>query len=282
MVYKMKTYSVVLTIAGSDSGGGAGIQADLKTISALGAYGTSAITAVTVQNTLGVKAIHSIPFDILEAQIDAVMSDFSVTAIKVGMIDQPEVVAVIVNAILKYKPSYVVVDPVMISTNGDILIHDYAIEEMKKKLFPYADIITPNLGEASILLGRMVNNITEMELAAKMLCTSFGCRSALVKGGHLHGAEMTDTLWIAKENKSYTFSSKKINTKNLHGTGCSLSSAIATFLAFGESIPQAVQYAKDYITLAIKSGKNITIGHGNGPVNHFFKPQKIKIITTNL
>jgi hydroxymethylpyrimidine/phosphomethylpyrimidine kinase len=277
-----KTYPVVLTIAGSDSGGGAGIQADLKTISALGAFGTSAITAVTVQNTLGVKAIHSIPLDILEGQIDAVMSDFPVKAIKIGMIDQPEVVSIIVNSILKYNPAYVIVDPVIVATSGDILIHDQAIDKMKKELFPYADLITPNLGEASILLGRMINDITEMETAAKILSSSFGCKSVLVKGGHLFEGEMTDILWMSKEEQRYTFSSRKIDTKNLHGTGCSLSSAIATFLAFGETIPQAVQNAKNYISSAIEAGKDITLGQGNGPVNHFFEPQILKKININL
>jgi hydroxymethylpyrimidine/phosphomethylpyrimidine kinase len=277
-----ETYPVVLTIAGSDSGGGAGIQADLKTISALGAFGTSAITAVTAQNTLGIKAVHSIPLDILEGQIDAVMNDFPVKAIKIGMVDQPEVVSVIVNAILRHKPPHVVVDPVMIATSGDILIHDYAIEKMKKELFCCADIITPNLSEASILLGRMINNIKEMELAARSLSSSFGCKSVLIKGGHLQSSTMTDVLWTVQEEKTYTFSSKKVDTKNLHGTGCSLSSAIATFLAFGESIPQAVQHAKDYITSAIEAGKDIEIGQGHGPVNHFYEPKKLKTVNINL
>ncbi len=276
----MKTYPVVLTIAGSDSGGGAGIQADIKTMSALGAFATSAITAITVQNTLGVKAIHTVPFDILEAQIDAVMSDFEVKAIKIGMINQPEVVSIIVNAILKYKPPHVVVDPVMIATSGDILIHNFAIEKMKNELFPLAEIITPNLNEAAILLGYMIHDIEEMRSAAKALASS-GSKSVLIKGGHLSGEEMTDILWMADEQKIYTYSAKKTHTKNLHGTGCSLSSAIAASLAFGETIPQAVNLAKEYITKAIESGKDIEIGHGNGPVNHFFDPVKLKIINTN-
>ncbi|MDR2408950.1 MAG: bifunctional hydroxymethylpyrimidine kinase/phosphomethylpyrimidine kinase [Bacteroidales bacterium] len=277
-----QTYPVVLTIAGSDSGGGAGIQADLKTISALGAFGTSAITAVTVQNTLGVQAIHSIPLDILKGQIEAVMSDFSVKAIKIGMLDQPEVVSVILDAIVKYHPPYVVVDPVIVATSGDILIHDQAIDKMKKELFPFVDLITPNLSEASILLGRMINDITEMKMAAKLLSSSFGCKSVLIKGGHLFDNTMTDILWMNKEEQLHTFSSKKIDTKNLHGTGCSLSSAIATFLAFGETIPQAVQYAKEYITSAIECGQDIMIGHGHGPINHFFKPETLKKININL
>ena len=273
----MQTYPVVLTIAGSDSGGGAGIQADLKTISALGAFGTSAITAITVQNTLGVRAIHSVPFDILEGQIDAVMSDFDVKAIKVGMINHPEVPAIIARAIMKYKPMHVVVDPVMVASSGDALIQEHAIEQLKTKLFPFADIITPNLNEASILLGKMITNPQDMKEAAKSIA-SLGCKSVLVKGGHLSENEMTDVLWIKEEEKAYYFSSPKINTKNLHGTGCSLSSAIATFLAFEEPLIMAVQHAKEYITQAIEAGKDVKIGHGNGAVNHFFNPQKLKII----
>ena len=273
----MQTYPVVLTIAGSDSGGGAGIQADLKTISALGAFGTSAITAITVQNTLGVRAIHSVPFDILEGQIDAVMSDFDVKAIKVGMINHAEVPAIIARAIQKYKPSHVVVDPVMVASSGDALIQEHAIEQLKIKLFPLADVITPNLHEASILLNKIINSQQEMEEAAKSLAT-LGCKSVLVKGGHLAENEMTDVLWIKEEKKVYYFSSPKINTRNLHGTGCSLSSAVATFLAFGEPLLMAVQHAKEYITQAIDAGKGIKIGHGNGAVNHFFNPQKLKII----
>ncbi|MDR1182108.1 MAG: bifunctional hydroxymethylpyrimidine kinase/phosphomethylpyrimidine kinase [Bacteroidales bacterium] len=277
----METYPVVLTIAGSDSGGGAGIQADLKTMSALGAFGTSAITAVTVQNTLGVKAIHSMPLDILKAQIDAVMTDFTVRAVKIGMVDNLDVVSVIVNAIREYKPPYVIVDPVMVATSGDILIHDNAIGKMKKDLFPLTDIITPNISEASILLGNVINNVAEMQSAAEMLCLSFGCKSALLKGGHLEAVDMTDVLWIADEEKAYTFSSKHILTKNLHGTGCSLSSAIATFLAFGEPITQAVQHAKEYVSSAIEAGKNVIVGQGNGPINHFFDPKKLKKININ-
>jgi hydroxymethylpyrimidine/phosphomethylpyrimidine kinase len=277
----MDTYPVILTIAGSDSGGGAGIQADLKTMSALGAFGTSAITAVTVQNTLGVKAIHSVPLDILKAQIDAVLTDFTVRAVKIGMVDNLDVVSVIVNAIKEYKPPYVVVDPVMVATSGDILIHDNAIDKMKKDLFPVADIITPNISEASILLGRVINNVDEMLLAAKLLSLSFGCKSALVKGGHLEGLDMTDVLWIADEEKIYTFSSEHITTRNLHGTGCSLSSAIATFLAFGEPITQAVQHAKEYVSSAIKAGKDVVVGQGNGPINHFFDPKKLTKIIIN-
>jgi hydroxymethylpyrimidine/phosphomethylpyrimidine kinase len=273
----MKTYPVVLTIAGSDSGGGAGIQADLKTMSALGVFGLSAITAVTAQNTLGVRVIHSVPCDVLEAQIEAVMSDFNVAAVKVGMINHSEAATIIANAIKKYKPKHVVIDPVMVATSGAILIEEHAVEQLKKQLFPLADVITPNLNETSILLGRIITNQQEMEDAAKALC-DFGCKSALVKGGHLQTGKMTDVLWLKEENKACYFSSPKIETNNLHGTGCTLSSAIATFLTSGDTVPQAVEHAKDYIYKAIEAGKNIKTGKGNGPINHFFAPQKMKII----
>ncbi len=275
----MKTYPVVLTIAGSDSGGCAGIQADLKTISALGAYGASAITSITVQNTLGVRAIHSVPYDILEGQIDAVMSDFDVKAVKVGMINHFEVATIIAKMILKYKPLHVVIDPVMVSTSGYVLIQEHAIEQLKTKLFPLADVITPNLNETSILLNKVVTRQDEMEDAARSL-TFFGCKSALVKGGHLKQDNMTDVLWVKEEDKAYSFSAPRVQTNNLHGTGCSLSSAIATFLAFGDTIPQAVEHAKEYVAKAIEAGKDVKIGQGNGPVNHFFNPQKMKIINS--
>jgi len=273
----MRTYPIILTIAGSDSGGCAGIQADIKTISALGAFATSAITAVTAQNTMGVTAIHTVPFDMLEAQIDAVMSDFKVKAVKIGMINHPKIASVITQAILKYKPPYVVVDPVMVATSGDMLTHHHAIEKMKKELFPLANIITPNLQEASILLGYTIDNVDKMASAAKKL-TTLKCKSALIKGGHLSDSDMTDVLWIAGEENVHIFSSKRIETNNLHGTGCSLSSAIATFLAFGETVPEAVRLAKEYVTSAIEAGKDINIGNGNGAVNHFFSPKKLKII----
>jgi len=258
----------ILTIAGSDSGGGAGIQADIKTISALGGFATSAITAVTVQNTLGVSGIHDIPCRIVAEQIDAVLSDFSVKAVKIGMINQADLVEVIAAAMKKYQIENVVLDPVMIATSGDKLMQNTTIEKLKKELFPLAKIITPNLYEAGVLLDRKITSIEEMKTAAKELCT-FGCQSALIKGGHLNENEMTDVLYHAKEDRIYTYFARKIQTKNLHGTGCTLSSAIAVFLASGHSLPQAVQFAKKYITAAIDAGKNRKLGQGNNPVEHF-------------
>ena len=269
--------NTILTIAGSDSGGGAGIQADIKTISALGGFAASAITAVTVQNTRGVSGICDIPHKIVAEQIEAVLSDFSVKAVKIGMINQADLVEVIASAVKKYAIENVVLDPVMVATSGDKLMQHATIEKLKNELFPLAAIITPNLYEAGILLNRKIATIEQMKTAAKELCV-FGCKSALVKGGHLDKDDMTDILYLAEEDAFYTFSAGRIETKNLHGTGCTLSSAVAVFLAFGEDIPQAVRLAKQYLTSAIEAGKDIEIGTGNGPVNHFFNPLKLKMV----
>jgi hydroxymethylpyrimidine/phosphomethylpyrimidine kinase len=260
--------TTILTIAGSDSGGGAGIQADIKTISALGCFAVSAITAVTVQNTLGVSGIYDIPCNIVAEQIEAVLSDFSVKAVKIGMINQPDLVEVIELAIKKYHIENVIIDPVMVATSGDILMQNTTIEKIKTKLFPLAKIITPNLHEAEVLLMKKITSIEDMKIAAKELC-GLGCQSALIKGGHLNRKNMTDVLYISKEDKICTCVAKKIQTKNLHGTGCTLSSAIGVFLASGYSLSESVQLAKLYITDAIKAGKDRKLGHGNNPVEHF-------------
>ncbi|MDR1878473.1 MAG: bifunctional hydroxymethylpyrimidine kinase/phosphomethylpyrimidine kinase [Bacteroidales bacterium] len=273
----MKTYPVILSIAGSDSGGCAGIQADLKTMSALGVFGASVITTVTAQNTLGVQLIHHLPASVLRAQAEAVLSDFPVSAVKIGMIGQKEAVGVIAEVLLKYKPFYVVIDPVMVAGSGDSLTDVETIELVKNKLFPLATVVTPNLHEVSALLGQKIDTLSQMESAAKELA-AWGCKSVLIKGGHLQDNLMTDVLWIAKEQKTYHFSSPRITTNNLHGTGCSLSSAIASLLVLGKTIHQAVESAKEYITAAIDAGKDISVGHGNGPVNHFFNPQKLKTV----
>ena len=273
----MKTYPVVLTIAGSDSGGGAGIQADIKTMSALGVFATSVITAVTVQNTMGVSGIYDVPCNIVADQIEAVLSDFPVKAIKIGMINQPDLVEIIANAIKKYQIKNVVLDPVMVATSGSKLMQNATVEKIKKELFPLSTVVTPNLHEASVLLGYEINNEKEMASAAEKLA-SFGGKSVLIKGGHLSGKKVTDILYLSDEKITKAFSSPKIRTKNLHGTGCTLSSAIAVVLALGESIIESVELAKIYITFAIEMGKNISIGNGNGAVNHFAAPKKLRII----
>lgn len=273
----MKTYPIVLSVAGSDSGGGAGIQADIKTISSLGVYAATVITAITAQNTLGVRAIQSVNVDVFQQQLEAVLDDFEVDAIKIGMLHTPEIVEVLAMALRKYKPKYIVLDPVMVATSGDSLIQQASIETIKKYLFPLASIITPNLKEASILLNRTIQTVEEMKQAAYNLL-SFGCHAVLIKGGHLKDKSMTDVLWINGESTSHCFSSAYIETQNSHGTGCTLSSAIASYLALGYEMKEAVDLAKQYVFQAIIQGKDICIGHGHGPLNHAFDPQKLSII----
>lgn len=272
----MKTYPVVVSIAGSDSGGGAGIQADLKTIAALGAYGATAITAITAQNTVGVKAIHSVPNDIFRQQLEAIMEDFEVDAVKIGMLHSPEIVEILSEVLRKYKPKHIVVDPVMVATSGDTLIQKPTIEKIKTSLFPLASLITPNLHEASLLLQRDIKTVEDMITATADLLV-FGSKAVLIKGGHLPKEIITDVLRLKDDNQVYTFDAAYIDTPNLHGTGCTLSSAIATYLALGHEMKEAVAAAKTYVNSAISHGKDVRIGHGSGPLNHAFDPQKLII-----
>ena len=273
----MKTYPCVLTIAGSDCSGGAGIQADIKTISALGAYAASAITAVTVQNTLGVTDIHPIPPSIVKGQIEAVMTDIRPEVIKIGMINDIQIVKVIAGAIKKFKPRYVVFDPVMVSTSGCKLIEDDAIEAIKQYLIPLATIITPNLSEAEVLSGTHLPDVDSMKQTAIKLL-QLGCQSVLIKGGHLEGNRMCDILQVKGETEAYMFSALKVDSQNTHGTGCTLSSAIASFLSLGHSLPAAVEKAKAYVYQGIMEGKDVHIGDGHGPLNHFHSPVKMHIL----
>lgn len=263
----MEHHPVILSIAGSDCSGGAGIQADIKTISALGGYAASAITAVTVQNTLGVCAVQTMPPEIVRGQIEAVMEDLQPIAIKIGMVNDIRIVRIIAECLLKYSPEYVVYDPVMVSTSGRKLMTDEAIEEIKKRLLPLVSLITPNLDEASVLTGKNIHNIQEMQEAAKELTDKYRT-SILIKGGHLEGDMMCDLLHTS-EYIYHIYKEKKIKTTNLHGTGCTLSSAIATYLAEGHPMREAIQHAKTYITQTILAGKDLHIGHGNGPLWHF-------------
>lgn len=255
----------VLTIAGSDCSGGAGIQADIKTISALGAYAASAITAITAQNTLGVQDVLPISPSMVTAQIDSIMTDIEIDAVKIGMVNDASIVEVIVSGIKKYKPKYVVCDPVMISTSGCRLMEENTVDIIKQTLFPLSTVITPNLHEVSLLVGRKVSNIEEMKIAAEELSKKYDT-NVLVKGGHLHSDEMCDVLFA--DNQFYMFTGEKIETRNLHGTGCTLSSAIATFLCKVGSISEAVSLSKDYVSKSIKCGVDLNVGHGNGPVWH--------------
>ncbi|MBR5249388.1 MAG: bifunctional hydroxymethylpyrimidine kinase/phosphomethylpyrimidine kinase [Bacteroidales bacterium] len=264
-----KKYNVVLTIAGSDSGGGAGIQADIKAISAMGCYAASAITAVTVQNTLGVQAVHPIPLDILGGQIDAVLSDIGANALKIGMLHSAEVVNLVADKIEKYEISNVVLDPVMVATSGHRLIEESAIEVIKQRLLPMARVLTPNVPEAEILIGQTINDERDFPAVAKSLVEKYGI-SVLLKAGHLTGEELVDYFYNAEDDTVTLLPSKRVQTPNTHGTGCTLSSAFAAALARGEDLTAAAKSAKHYIEQAILSGANYSIGHGHGPVNHFF------------
>ncbi len=261
-------YCRVLSIAGSDSGGGAGIQADIKSISACGCYAATAITAVTVQNTQGVTAVHPVPTEIVEAQIDAVLSDIGADAVKVGMLHSAEIVDVVCRAIDRYTPKSVVVDPVMVSTSGHRLIDESAIATLRDNLLPRATIITPNIPEAEILLGERISSNEDLEHAAKALSERYNV-SVLLKAGHMEDEMLIDIFYEA-EGKIHRLSSPRVETPNTHGTGCTLSAAIASFLAMGHTPALAVQSAKEYLTRAIASGAEYTIGNGHGPVDHLF------------
>lgn len=269
-----KRYNTVLTIAGSDSGGGAGIQADIKTISAMGCYAASAITAITVQNTLGVQAVHPVPLDILRGQIDAVLSDIGADAIKIGMLHSSEVVNLVAEMIEKYQIRNIVLDPVMVSTSGHRLIEEDAVEVIKTRLMPLARVITPNVPEAEILAGCKIAGEDEFEAIARRLSDN-GNVSVLMKAGHLSGDSLVDYFYNAEDDTITRLQSKRVQTKNTHGTGCTLSSAIAASLAKGKNLTDAAISAKRYIEQAIISGAEYEIGKGHGPVNHGFDPVKM-------
>ena len=271
----MTRYPTVLTIAGSDSGGGAGIQADLKTIASIGAYGASAITALTAQNTQGVRAIQGVPPEFLKQQLEAVFEDITIDAVKIGMVNQIEVAEVIGEILDRFQPPFVVFDPVMVSTSGAKLIQDETISVLWKTLFSRADLITPNLDEAQILIGRKIESVEEMKKAAEEMVAK-GCKAVLLKGGHLIGPVLYD-VFARKNEQTLILETEYIASENVHGTGCTLSSAIATFMALENSLPEAILFAKKYVAEAIEAGKNIKTGSGPGPLNHSFSPQKMQI-----
>ena len=252
----------VLTIAGSDSGGGAGIQADLKTFAAFGLFGTSAITAVTAQNTLGVSAIYELPPEIVAAQIDAVVSDLRPQAVKVGMLASAAIVEVVAAAIRRHRLQQVVIDPVMVAKSGDRLLRPEAVEALGRSLLPLATILTPNLPEAEVLMGRPVSSLAEQEAAARDIA-ALGPQAVVVKGGHREG-EPVDVLFAADGIRRYT--AARVATTSTHGTGCTFSSAIAANLALGLPLPEAVDAAKRYLTGAIRHAPGL--GSGHGPVDH--------------
>ena len=263
-------YPRVLSIAGSDSGGGAGIQADLKTFSALGCYGMTAITAITAQNTIGVSAIHGVPVEVLKAQIRAVLDDIGADAIKIGMLHSPEVVGVVAWALDTYRIEHVVLDPVMVATSGDPLIAKETVQVLVDELFPRASVVTPNLDEATLLLGRDIAGVDDLDRAATDLL-ALGARAVVLKGGHLPGDEVVDVL-ATQEGTRQRLQSPRIASRNVHGTGCTLSSAIAAHLALGLALPQAVAEARRFILAAIAGGAEVQTGHGHGPLNHGHAP----------
>lgn len=264
----MKTYHRALTIAGSDSGGGAGIQADLKTFSALGVFGMSAITALTAQNTHSVTGIFPVPPAFIGEQIDAVMGDIGTNAVKIGMLHSPEVIEMVAGKLTQWQCPNVVLDPVMISKSGDNLLRNDAVEALTKHLLPLATVMTPNLPEASVLLGRTIDTPEKMEDAAAALA-NLGAANVLVKGGHLASGPGIDLLYETESGQTTRYTADRVETKNSHGTGCTLSSAIAAGLARGVDLKTAVAEAKIYITDALKAGADIQTGSGYGPVHHF-------------
>jgi len=262
-------YVKVLTIAGSDSSGGAGIQADLKTFSAHGCYGMTVITALTAQNTQGVTGIHPVPPEFVKQQLIAVLSDIGVDAVKIGMLYSTELIETIASTLSKFKVKKIVLDPVMIAQSGDKLLQNDSIEAIKQVLIPQVDLITPNLPEAAVLVNRKIDTIEEIHDALIEL-SKLNCKNILIKGGHLTGNTSNDYLYLSEEKRVVEFEGKRIETRNNHGTGCTLSSAIASNLAKGNSLIDSVSNSKKYIEGAIKSGASYLIGKGHGPVNHFF------------
>jgi hydroxymethylpyrimidine/phosphomethylpyrimidine kinase len=261
------TIPIALTIAGSDSSGGAGIQADLKTFAALGVYGASVITALTAQNTTGVSGIHLVPADFVTAQIDAVFGDLDVKAVKIGMVAQLAAIDAIVAGLTRWSPKHVVLDPVMVATSGDRLLADDAVDALRTKLIPRAALITPNLPEAAALLDEPIaSSEAAIETQGRRLL-AMGCPAVLIKGGHGKGAESTD--YLVSGNGVIVLAAPRIASKNTHGTGCSLSSAIAAGLAKGEELEIAVRNAKAWISAAIAAGDRLGVGHGHGPIHHF-------------
>lgn len=268
-------YPRVLSIAGSDSGGGAGIQADLKTIAALGCFGMTAITALTAQNTLGVRSIHPVPLQILADQIDAVVEDIGVDAVKIGMLHSAETVRTVADALRRHRLGPVVLDPVMIATSGAVLIDQQAVDVLVRELFPLVALVTPNLDEASLLVGRPLRSEADMETAARELLGR-GARAVLLKGGHLEGDTVSDLL-LAKDQPPLWMRAPRIASPNTHGTGCTLSSAIASHLALGATLPDAVQRAREFVRGALAAGAAVRTGAGSGPLNHGYAPQAMQL-----
>lgn len=267
-----KKYPILLSIAGSDPSGGAGIQADIKAGSACGCFVATAIVAVVDENTVGVTGVHPIPVEFVSGQIKSVLEDIGADAVKIGMLHSSELIEAVRDSLLKYNVKNTVIDPVMVATSGDPLLLSEAIDTLRNRLLPLAKVITPNLPEGSLLLGRDIKGDREsMTDGAAELGHILGT-SVYLKAGHASGENiMTDVLFDCETGRFHYFSSSKVDTVNTHGTGCSLSSSIGAFLAQGFSLPEACRKAKEYITEAISAGAEYKIGNGHGPVNHFYK-----------
>jgi hydroxymethylpyrimidine/phosphomethylpyrimidine kinase len=265
----MMTIPVALTIAGSDSSGGAGIQADLKSFAALGVYGASVITALTAQNTQGVTGVHAVPPDFVTAQIDAVFGDLDVVAVKIGMVAQPATIDAIAAGLERWSPKHVVLDPVMVATSGDRLLATDAITALRTKLIPRAALLTPNLPEAAALLDEPIATSEDAIADQGQRLLAMGCQAVLIKGGHGQGAQSIDYLFGG--NGTVALAAPRIASQNTHGTGCSLSSAIAAGLAKGEDMETAVRHAKVWISVAIAAADRLKVGHGHGPIHHFHR-----------
>lgn len=276
-----KHYIPVITIAGSDSSGGAGAQADIKTISALGCYAASAITAITVQNTRGVTAVHTVPADIVEGQIRAVMDDIRPTVAKVGMVNDTATIRAIARALADYadRMKAIIIDPVMVATSGSPLMQPDAIGAFRTELMPLATLLTPNVPEAEILSGEKLGaTASEDDFQKAAGKIALQCASAvLIKGGHHEGRLKVDRLYDSEGTMTGLYSSPTVDTRNTHGTGCTLSSAIASYMARGLAVTDAIQEAKKWLSEALKAGADVEIGDGHGPVDHFFMPSPMII-----
>jgi hydroxymethylpyrimidine/phosphomethylpyrimidine kinase len=272
-------YPSVMTVAGFDPSGGAGIQADIKTISALGCFATSVLTALPIQNTCGVRSITPIPLEAVAGQMRAVMDDIPPDAVKIGMVHSTELVDVIVSTFGEYSPEVagwggrVVFDPVMVATSGHRLIEEATIEAIVEKLFPIAALITPNMDEAAVLAGMPIVSLDDMYAAGEKIL-ALGCRSLLLKGGHLKTPTLTSLFFDGAGGVS-EYRSERLDTRNTHGSGCTLSSAIASYLARGESLADSVAHAQEWVSLAILHGSDVRTGRGNGPLDHFHNPEKL-------
>lgn len=271
----MKRYPTTLIIAGSDSCGGAGIQADIKSCSAIGVYAATAITAVTAQNTLGVQGIQAITPDMVRQQIEAVLDDLIVDSIKIGMLCNAEIASTVAHT-LRHTNIPIILDPVMVSTSGHKLLSDDAIEVITQQLFPIAQLITPNIHEAELLSGITIKSEADITRAAHLILQC-GCQAVLMKGGHLQGSEATDRLFTA-DSTALHYTSRFIDTHNTHGTGCTLSSAIAAYRALGYDLTTSIEKAKSYVSQAIAGGADIFAGRGHGSLNHAYAPQPLQTI----